>query len=221
MKFTRDEGEKALQEVLFQTENLGYNNIIKYDDVTIPKGKVTFISGESGTGKSTLLKLLNGILTSSSGRIIYEGRDLSEFDTIELRKRVSLVSQDVFLFDTTIEQNFIRFYEYRDQSPPGTDEMKRFLALCGVPLSLDKDCTTMSGGERQRVYIAIFLSFLPKVIMLDEPTSALDQKNSGIVLENIISFCKKNDMTIIIVSHDQALKDRFAEQNIVIKERVL
>lgn len=213
-----------MQDAIFEIENLSYNNMIKYDDMKIPKGKATFISGESGTGKSTLLKLLNGIYTPSSGRILYEGRDLSGFDTINLRKEVALVSQDVFLFDTTIECNFIRFYEYREKVPPGTDEMNRFLSLCGVTLPLDKDCATMSGGERQRVYMAVFLSFLPKVIMLDEPTSALDQKNSGIVIGNIISFCRENGMTIIIVSHDKALRERFAENNIVINsiiERVL
>ena len=210
-----------MQDILFKTENLSYNDLIKYDDLIILKGKVTFISGESGTGKSTLLKLFNGILTPSSGKIIYEGRDISEFDTIKLRKDISLVSQDVFLFDCTIEQNFIRFYEYRDLVPPGTEEMMRFLTLCCVTLPLDKDCTTMSGGERQRVYMAIFLSFLPKVIMLDEPTSALDQKNSSLVMENIISFCRQNDINVVVVSHDRALIERFAEKNIVIKERVI
>jgi putative ABC transport system ATP-binding protein len=74
----------------------------------------------------------------------------------------------------------------------------------------------MSGGERQRVYIAIFLSFLPKVIMLDEPTSALDKENSTKVIQNIIAFCKEKGIVVIIVSHDNQIVEHFAENIITI-----
>ena len=69
----------------------------------------------------------------------------------------------------------------------------------------------MSGGERQRVYIGIFLSFNPKVLMLDEPTSALDDENSEIVIKNVLDYCKDQGITVIVVSHDKQLTDKFAE----------
>lgn len=210
-----------MEGILFNTENLCFNNKIQYNDIVIPKGKVTFISGESGMGKSTLLKLFNGVLSPSRGRILYEGRDIIELDTIKLRKEISLVSQDVFLFDSTIKDNFKLFYEYRDQAPATDEEIRKFLTICGISFSLDKDCTTMSGGERQRVYIAIFLSFLPDVIMLDEPTSALDDKNSDIIMGNIIMFCKKNNISVIVVSHDNVLADRYAENHLKIGKSVV
>ena len=212
---------KNMQGILFNTENLCFNNKIQYDDITIPKGEITFISGESGMGKSTLLKLFNGVLTPSRGRILYEGRDIIELDTITLRKEISLVSQEVFLFDSTIKDNFKQFYEYRDQTPPTDDQIRKFLTLCSISFPLDKDCTTMSGGERQRVYIAIFLSFLPNAVMLDEPTSALDDKNSDIVMGNIIMFCKKNNISVIVVSHDKVLADRYAENHLKIGKSVV
>lgn len=209
-----------MSEILFNTENLNFNNMIQFGNIVIPKKEVTFISGESGMGKSTLLKLLNGTLTPSNGRVFYNGKDILELDTIALRKEISLVSQDVFLFNSSIKDNFRLFYEYRDQTPPTNDQIKKFLTLCCISFPLDKDCFTMSGGERQRIYIAIFLSFLPKVIMLDEPTSALDDKNSNVIMENIIGFCKKNNISVIVVSHDKALTERYAENNLVIRKSV-
>jgi putative ABC transport system ATP-binding protein len=103
-------------------------------------------------------------------------------------------------------------------TPPSDDEMKYFLNLCSVPFSLNSNCTIMSGGERQRVYIAIFLSFKPKVLMLDEPTSALDKQTGIEVMDNILDYCKKNEITVVAVSHDVNLTDKFAENVITIGE---
>ena len=202
--------------IIFETRNLSFRDTIHYQDISIVKDKVNFIVGRSGTGKSTLLRLFNGTLTPSAGEIFYAGDSLLEMDTIELRKKVSLISQSVYLFDSSIRDNFIRFYEYRGRSAPTDDMMLEFLKLSAIDFPLDKDCTTMSGGERQRVYIAIFLSFLPKVLMLDEPTSALDKDNGYNVMQNVISFCKEKGITVIIISHDNNLTETFGENIVAI-----
>ncbi|MGE4282797.1 MAG: ATP-binding cassette domain-containing protein [Clostridia bacterium] len=206
--------------LIFKTRDLQFNNMIDYCDIAIHEYKATFITGESGTGKSTLLKLFNGTLSQSNGEIFYSGKSIQEADTILLRKEVSLISQGIFLFDASIKENFEMFYEYREEAPPTDDEINEFLRICCIFFPLDKDCTTMSGGERQRIYMAIYLSFIPKVIMLDEPTSALDTKNSHDVIENILLFCKKNHITAIVVSHDKELTKRFAEDIIEIRKGV-
>ena len=206
-----------MEELILETKDLCYNDMITYKNMKISRNKVTFITGESGCGKSTLLKLFNGTLTQSTGKIYYDGKDTGEVDSIMLRKEISLISQNVFLFDVSIKDNFIKFYEYRGQTVPSDEEINNFLNICCITFPLDKDCTTMSGGEKQRVYIAIYLSFGPKIIMLDEPTSALDNKNTFAVIENILSFCKKNNSTVIIVSHDKELTEKFGENNITIE----
>lgn len=205
-----------MDQVILETKNLSFHDMIHYKDIQIRKDKVNFIVGSSGTGKSTLLRLFNGMLTPSDGQIRYEGKNITDIDPIELRKEVSLISQSVYLFDTSIKENFQQFYEYRGVEAPDEAEMRKYLQLCQISFPLDKDCTTMSGGERQRVYIAIFLSFLPKVLMLDEPTSALDKENSTNVIHNIINFCKEQGIVVIIVSHDNQIVEHFAENIITI-----
>lgn len=209
-----------LNKIVFKTNNVSFNNMIQYKDIQIKEGRVNFIVGKSGTGKSTLLRLFNGMLSPSDGTITYNDIDISQMDTITLRKDVLLISQSVYLFDGSIEENFKEFYRYRDMASPSKEVMKEFLELCCIPFPLDKDCTTMSGGEKQRVYIAIYLSFLPKVIMLDEPTSALDKENSNDVIENLITFAKEKGITVIIVSHDPKITEKFAEEVITIERGV-
>lgn len=205
-----------MNSLILETKDLSFNGIINYKDIQIIKGKVNFIVGKSGSGKSTLLRLFNGTLSPSYGKIIYSGNDIDEMDMIDLRQEILLISQSVYLFDKSIKENFEQFYDYRDIMPPSEEEMKYFLDLCNVPFSLDKNCTIMSGGERQRIYIAIFLSFKPKILMLDEPTSALDKQTSNVVMENIISYCKENEITVIIVSHDGNITGKFADNVITI-----
>ena len=205
-------------DALFKTENLDYNGIIDYPDIVIEKGKVNFIVGESGCGKSTLLKLFNASLSPSKGSVFYNGKDIKDIDTLNLRKEVSLVSQEVFLFDETIEENFRQFYSYRELPTPSESDIRKMLDICCIDFPLDKDCTNMSGGERQRVYTAIFLSFMPKVLMLDEPTSALDEKNSVSVIANIIKYCAENKIELIIVTHDPSIREQ-ENANVIKLER--
>lgn len=195
---------------IFRTKGLKANQIL-YMDLKIQEGLTTFITGSSGVGKSTLLKLFNGIISPSLGDIHYRGKNIAEMDTITLRRNVCLAGQDLYLFEGTIEENFRQFYSYRDEAAPSYDTMQSFLSLCCLTCSLSSDTSTMSGGEKQRVYLSIFLSFMPDVLVLDEPTSALDAKNSYDIFENVFGFCRANKITAIVVSHDLSLRDRFSE----------
>lgn len=196
---------------LFTIEEVNYKNIIRYPNIEISEGGATFICGESGSGKSSLLKLLNGVISPTDGKIKYLDKNIEDYNPIELRREVLLISQSVYLFDMTIKDNFNEYYAYRDLENISEEEMKSFLDLCSVHLPLDTICSVMSGGERQRVFIAINLSFQSKVLMLDEPTSALDYKNANALLENVKAYCKRKEKTLLIVSHDRAIANKFAD----------
>lgn len=201
-----------MSDEILTAENLRFQEFIQYPPIKIQENKITFITGESGCGKSTLLRLLNAAVTPSGGRILYNGQDLQELDAVQLRREVLLAGQTVFLFDKSLRENFQLFYEYRELPSPQEDTIRFFLGLCRMELPLDTLCTTMSGGEKQRVFIALCLSFLPKVLLLDEPTSALDAVNAAGLLESLQRFCKEKNITLVVVSHDAALAQRFADE---------
>lgn len=208
-----------MEKNLIRTENLCYRDMIYYPDIRIGEGDTCFITGKSGTGKSTLLRLLNGTVTQSSGNVFYRGASILSADTVRLRREVMLVSQSVYVFDGSIKENFSEFYRFRDMELPEEPEIKAYMGLCCLDFDLDKNCTTMSGGEKQRLYLAVFLSFLPKVLMLDEPTSALDSQNSDLIMKNVTEFCSSHDITLLVVSHDQGLTNKFARQIISLGQR--
>jgi len=201
---------------LFSLKNVSFKDMIHYPDIEIPEKLATFICGESGSGKSTLLKLLNGVASPDGGEILYDGKPIGDYNPVLLRREVLLFGQSAYLFDGTIEENFAQYYSYRDLSPISAEEMQTYLSLCAAVFPLDAPCATMSGGERQRVFIAICLSLRPKVLLLDEPTSALDDMTANAVIANIKSFCLENEMTLIAVSHNRALVQPYADHTITL-----
>lgn len=191
---------------------------ITYPQIQIERNKTTFIVGDSGCGKSTFLKILNQTVTQDCGEIIYNDSKIETYDTIELRKQIILVAQTCFLFDMSIRDNFKEFYNYREKECPSDEKIKEFLNLCCIDFSLDTMCQNMSGGERQRVFIAINLSLEPVLMMLDEPTSALDEANASNVIKNIKDYANKNAMTLLIVCHDKCLAEKYADEIIKLEK---
>lgn len=206
-------------EPLFRTQDLVFQNMIRYPDLIFPAGCATFLTGPSGCGKSTLLHLMNGTLSPSQGRIFYRGRNVEELDTIALRREVLLARQSAFLFNVSIRENFAEYHRYRGEAAPGEAEMRGWLDTCLADFPLDQNGATLSGGERQRVHLAVCLSFRPKVLLLDEPTSALDAGTGQELMKRLVYYGKENHITIIVVSHDQALTATFAEEIVTLPER--
>ncbi|MCL2437496.1 MAG: ATP-binding cassette domain-containing protein [Coriobacteriia bacterium] len=189
---------------------------VAFEDVTFPplleikKGEVTFICGKSGHGKSTLLKLLNNMISADSGKVLYLGNSIENYNPVQLRQEVLFCRQATYLFEGTIYENFNQFYRYRELPPPSKKEIRHYLDICAIEFDLDADCNLMSGGERHRIYLAICLSFQPKVLLLDEPTSALDDATAHEALKGIIHHCEEHSIDLIVVSHNTTLTDTFA-----------
>ncbi len=206
-------------DAVLESRDLRFLGTIEYPPISVERGKITFICGESGCGKSSLLKLFNGTVSPSEGEILYSGQPLNAIDSVRLRQEVLLASQTVFLFDGSIEDNFRQFYAYRDLPAPDAAAMQEFLSVCCADFDRSYACERMSGGERQRVFIAICLSLMPRVLLLDEPTSALDELTAVQFFGNIKDYCNLHGITLISVSHDKSLANRFADCVIALEKR--
>lgn len=193
---------------ILRFENVKF--IKEYDDFSIDKNEVVFVVGKSGSGKSTLLKLINNTLQLKSGRIFYKDENILNIKPVELRRNIIMTSQENFLFDMTIRENFHEFYKLRDLEELTDDEIATFLRITNFDVDLNLNVEKLSGGEKQRVFLAIALSLDPEVLLLDEPTSALDNKTAFDMMKNIVDYCKHNDITLVVVSHARQLVDEFA-----------
>ena len=173
--------------------------------LTIPEKKIVGITGRSGSGKSTFLRLLMRFWDVSSGTIRFGEEDIRRVNTATLRAQESLVTQETELFNDTIENN-IRIAK-QDATREEVEAACKKAALDGFIRSLPKGYDTpvgelggaLSGGERQRIGVArAFLHDAP-FLLLDEPTSNLDSLNEGVILKAVRDECK--DKTVLLVSH--------------------
>ncbi|MGI6783303.1 MAG: ABC transporter ATP-binding protein [Aminivibrio sp.] len=202
-----------MTEVL-RTSSLAFMDRIYYPDSEVKKGEVVFLLGPSGSGKSTLLRLLNGTVSPSGGRVFYNGRDILEYNPLQVRREVILAGQAAYLFPGTVRENFHQYHEFRESSLPDDESIKECLEVCRAPFGPDDSCNNLSGGEKQRVFLAVALSFRPNVFLLDEPTSALDRPTAEGLMKNISEYCRGRGIASVIVSHDRHLVDMYADRTI-------
>lgn len=203
---------------IISTRDLVFMDKISYPDIDIKDGSVTFVHGPSGAGKSTLLKIFNGTVTPKTGEVFFMGENIGTMDKILLRRNIILAEQVPYLFQDTILGNFVEFHKYHESKCPDKEEIKKYLDICFGDFDLSADCNKLSGGERQRVFLAIALSLKAKVLLLDEPTSALNTDLAFKVVGKIIDYCKSSGITLVVVSHDESLKDRFGESVVEVGE---
>lgn len=166
----------------------------------IEKGEIVSILGPSGSGKTTLLNLILGITELSSGRILYNDKDMSNLSLQE--RNFNIVFQDYALFpNLNAYENIV--YGLKNKPDLCTrEEVDELVELLNLKEHLDKDISELSGGQKQRVALARTLVMKPEVLLLDEPFSALDGIIKESIKERIKDIAAKYNLTTIIVTHD-------------------
>jgi putative ABC transport system ATP-binding protein len=204
--------------VLFELEGVTYsragNEVLREVSARLPVGS-SCVAGPSGSGKSTLLRLLNRLADPESGRVTYEGTDVTERDPLALRREVSLVPQLPALIDGTVHDNVA----YGPRLAGHSFDARSCLELAGLdPDFEDRDAAKLSVGEQQRVMLARALALEPRVLLLDEPTSALDATARDAVEATLRRLRARTAISIVLVTHDTAQARRLASYVVRIDE---
>lgn len=190
-------------------------------DFEIYPGELLGIIGQTGSGKSTLISHLNGLLKPTSGRILFEGQDIwsSPALTRSIRFQVGLVFQfpEYQLFEETVYKDIAFGPRNMRLSPEEVDRrVRRAIEFVGLsPSVLERSPFELSGGQKRRVAIAGVIAMEPKVLILDEPTAGLDPASVESILSNILDYHRANEATVIIVSHSMEEIARTADRLMV------
>ena len=186
---------------------------LKFPDFSLSKGEQALILGQSGCGKTTLLHLLSGLLKPNSGAVDVENENISKMSGARLDNfrgaNIGIVFQTShFIEALTVQENLTLTQTLAGKSK-NVGKVKTLLADLGVESKLNSKLNALSVGEKQRISIARALVNSPALILADEPTSALDDKNCNAVLKLVREQAKKHNSTLLIVTHDNRLKDQF------------
>ncbi|WP_300380394.1 energy-coupling factor transporter ATPase [Clostridium sp.] len=202
-------------------EKVALNNV----NIEINDGEFIALIGHTGSGKSTLIQHMNGLLKATSGKIIVDGTDITEkgVKLTDIRKKVGLVFQypEYQLFEETVEKDI----EFGPRNlglsqEEITKRVKKSIEMVGLNYEeyRYKSPFDLSGGQKRRVAIAGVIAMEPKTLILDEPTAGLDPKGRDDILDQIKLLHKEYNMTIILVSHSMEDVARISERVIVMNK---
>lgn len=190
-------------------------------NIKIEQGEMIGLIGHTGSGKSTLIQHLNGLLKPTSGAVFYDGKDIndSDFSRKKLRSKVGLVFQypEYQLFESTVIDD-VKFGPKNIGMDSLKIDMNSFQALKQVGIGedlLDVSPLELSGGQKRRVAIAGVLAMEPEVLILDEPTAGLDPSGRDEILDLVAKLHKERNLTVILVSHSMEDVARYVERLIV------
>ncbi len=205
----------AQDAVVFENLSIAFQEKVVLDDVSfrLPRGETKAIFGVAGSGKSTILKLVLGLIKPDQGRIFVLGENVSEMreeDLFELRRKIGMVFQESALFDSlTVRENVaFRLLEEGDVSDEEVEQrVREALRFVELENTIDKYPSELSGGMRRRVAIARAIITQPEVILYDSPTGGLDPVTSNTIIELIVKQRDVYKTSALLVTH--RLQDAF------------
>jgi len=204
-----DDSDRIIPAIEFRDVLLAFDERVVLNKLSfkVMKGETKIILGGSGGGKSTIIKLVLGLLKPDEGRILVDGEDITDYNEVQMmtvRKRIGMVFQEGALFDSLSVYDNVA-YRLHEQGRPEDEvepEVRRMLRFVNLEDAIDKMPAELSGGMRRRVGIARALIGDPKIVLFDEPTAGLDPPTARTICELAMKLRDLEDVSSIFVTHE-------------------
>lgn len=195
--------------------------IVENINLEIADNSITCLIGESGGGKTTILKMINRLIETSSGKITINNQDIAKQDPIKLRRKIGYVIQQTGLFPhMTIRDNIAIILKMTEEKEKVDERVNELMHMVGLDSNeyLDRYPSELSGGQQQRVGIARAFATDPEIILMDEPFSALDPVTRSSLQDELLKIQNKTKKTIIFVTHDMDEAIKIADKIAIIND---
>jgi phospholipid/cholesterol/gamma-HCH transport system ATP-binding protein len=220
-----DDAAREIPAIEFRNVTMIFDdrNVLDNLSFKVMKGETKIILGGSGSGKSTTIKLVLGLLKPDSGRILVDGEDITDYSEIQMmrvRKNIGMIFQEGALFDSLSVYENVAF-KLHEQGVPEDEveaEVRRMLRFVNLEEAIDKMPAELSGGMRRRVGIARALVGDPKIVMFDEPTAGLDPPTARTICELAMKLRDLEDVSSIFVTHEMNNLDYLTSEYAVVNE---
>lgn len=220
-----DDGHRVIPAIEFRDVVLAFDERVVLNKLSfkVMKGETKIILGGSGGGKSTIIKLVLGLLKPDEGRILVDGEDITDHNEgqmMDVRKKIGMVFQEGALFDSlSVYDNVAyRLHEQRRPEEEVEPEVRRMLRFVNLEDAIDKMPAELSGGMRRRVGIARALIGDPKIVLFDEPTAGLDPPTARTICELAMKLRDLEDVSSIFVTHEMNNLDYLCSEYAVVNQ---
>ena len=220
-----DDSHRIVPAIEFRDVVLAFDERVVLNKLSfkVLKGETKIILGGSGGGKSTIIKLVLGLLKPDEGRILVDGEDITDYNEVQMmtvRKKIGMVFQEGALFDSLSVYDNVA-YRLHEQGRPEDEvepEVRRMLRFVNLEDAIDKMPAELSGGMRRRVGIARALIGDPKIVLFDEPTAGLDPPTARTICELAMKLRDLEDVSSIFVTHEMNNLDYRCSEYAVVNE---
>lgn len=220
-----DDVDRIVPAIEFRDVVLAFDDLVVLDGISfkVRRGETKIVLGGSGSGKSTIINLVLGLLKPDSGSIFVDGQDITDFDEAEMmrvRKKMGMVFQEGALFDSlsVYENVAYRLNEEGVDQEEAEHEVRRMLRFVDLEDAIDKMPSELSGGMRRRVGIARALVGNPSIVLFDEPTAGLDPPTARTICELAIKLRDLEDVSSIFVTHEMNNLDYLSSEYAIVDE---
>jgi putative ABC transport system ATP-binding protein len=203
---------------MFEFIDVKFKDVLEIPSLIIQENKTTTLFGPSGSGKTTALRLLNKMISPTTGKILLHGLDLKDINSVAHRRKCIMLSQNPVIFEGNIRDNLNIAFKFQERKHKQDKELLSMLQKVKLNKNLDEIAEKLSGGEKQRLALARVMLLEPDIYLLDEPSSSLDDETEEFIIDMLTKHVKEREKTIILVTHSKKTAKKYSDTIVHITE---